>query len=129
MSTSALLLAQHYLRLRRAIRSCPLWSPSRRSHIAAAPTATASFDPPVVRPGEQSIYRVVFNALEESIEWPDKITAPPQLEIRPGAQGEILQMTGAPPTSRGPRSTSVSAPPAWARSPCPSLWSRFMANR
>jgi hypothetical protein len=63
--------------------------------IAAEPKATAAFDPPVVRPGEQSIFRVVFNALEESIEWPGKITAPPQLEIHPGARGEILQMTGA----------------------------------
>ena len=63
--------------------------------ISAAPKATASFDPPVVRPGEQAFYRVVFNALEESIEWPGKITAPPQLEIRPGAHGQILQMTGA----------------------------------
>ncbi len=44
--------------------------------IAAAPTATASFDPPVVRPGEKTFYRVVFNALEESIEWPGKIHRP-----------------------------------------------------
>jgi hypothetical protein len=62
--------------------------------IAATPTATASFDPPVVRPGELAFYRVVFNALEESVEWPGKITAPPQLEVRPGAQGQILQFTG-----------------------------------
>jgi hypothetical protein len=63
--------------------------------IAATPTAIATFDPPVVRPGEQAFYRVVFNALEESIEWPGKITAPPQLEFRPGAHGQILQMIGA----------------------------------
>ena len=41
-----------------------------------------------------AFYRVVFNALEESVEWPGKITGPPQLEMRPGAHGEILQMTG-----------------------------------
>jgi hypothetical protein len=63
--------------------------------IAATPTANVSFDPPVVRPGEQAFYRVVFNALEVSIEWPGKITAPPQLEMRPGAHGQILQMAGA----------------------------------
>ena len=37
----------------------------------------------------------MFNALEESVEWPGKITVPPQLEVRPGAHGQILQMTGA----------------------------------
>ena len=63
-------------------------------HISDTPTATASFDPPVVRPGQQAFYRVVFNALEESVEWPRKLTAPPQLEIRPGAHGQILQITG-----------------------------------
>jgi hypothetical protein len=63
-------------------------------HISDAPQATASFDPPVVRPGERAFYRVVFNALEESIEWPDKLTAPPQLEIRPGAHGQFLQSMG-----------------------------------
>src|SRR5258708_11923038 len=31
--------------------------------------ATASFEPQVIHPGEQSIYRVSLNALEESIEW------------------------------------------------------------
>jgi hypothetical protein len=62
--------------------------------ISAEPKVAASFDPPAVRPGEQAFYRVVFNALEESIEWPGKITAPPQLDIRPGAHGQILQMMG-----------------------------------
>ena len=70
--------------------------------LAAVPKATAAFDPPVVRPGEQAFYRVMFNALEESIEWPDKIAAPPQLEIRPGAHGQILQMTG---TNMEPRTS------------------------
>ena len=62
-----------------------IWSPV---------TATAAFDPPVVRPGESSMYRVTFNALEASIEWPAKLTAPPQLEMIPGAHGEMLRMTG-----------------------------------
>jgi len=63
--------------------------------IAAPVTPAAAFDPPVVRPGEQSLYRVTFNALEESIEWPEKLTAPPQLPMSRGAHGEILRMTGA----------------------------------
>ncbi len=70
--------------------------------IPAEPKATATFDPPVVRPGEQAFFRVVFNALEESVEWPDKIAAPPQLEMRPGAHGQILQMTG---TNMEPRTS------------------------
>src|SRR5439155_16000062 len=55
---------------------------------------SAVFDPPVVRPGEQSIYRVTFNALEESIDWPAQITAPLELQMRPSAHGQILQMAG-----------------------------------
>src|ERR1035441_242374 len=64
-------------------------------NISSAPTAIASFDPPLVRPGEWAFYRVVLNALEESIEWPGKLTAPPQLEMRPGAHGQFLQPMGA----------------------------------
>ena len=55
--------------------------------------ATVAFDPPVVRPGELTFYRVVFNALEDSIEWPTNVVGPAELEIRPGARGEILQMS------------------------------------
>jgi hypothetical protein len=54
----------------------------------------ASFDPPVVKPGEQSTYHVTINALETAIEWPEKIPAPPQLSCRRGAHGQILSMTG-----------------------------------
>jgi hypothetical protein len=64
-------------------------------HISDAPQATASFDPPLVRPGERAFYRVVFNALEESVEWPEKLAAPPQLETHPGAHGQFLQMMGS----------------------------------
>jgi hypothetical protein len=71
-------------------------------NISSAPTAIASFDPPVVRPGERAFYRVVFNALEESIEWPGKLTVPPQLDLRPGAHGQILQMMG---TNLDPRTS------------------------
>jgi hypothetical protein len=56
--------------------------------------ATATFDPPVVRPGEKSIYRVTFNALEDSVRWPDEIAAPPPLALRLSARGQLLQPAG-----------------------------------
>src|SRR5258706_2416110 len=62
--------------------------------------ATAAFDPPVVQPGEPSSYRVMFNALEESIEWPGRLTLPANFEMRPGAHGQIFQM--AAPNSMVP---------------------------
>jgi hypothetical protein len=61
--------------------------------IATQVVAVATFDPPVVKPGQDAIYRVSLNALSESIEWPARIPNPPGLELRPGARGEILQMT------------------------------------
>jgi hypothetical protein len=57
--------------------------------------AVAGFDPPVIAPGQESTYRVTFNALEASIKWPDAIKATPSLSLRPGAHGQLLQMTGA----------------------------------
>lgn len=63
--------------------------------IPAVTRATAEFDPPVVRRGQQAFLRIVFNALEESIAWPTNLAGPPQLEMRPGAHEQILQMTGA----------------------------------
>src|SRR5437667_4734377 len=56
--------------------------------------ATAMFDPPVVRPGEKSIYRVTFNALDDSVKWPDEIVVPPQLALRLSARGQVLQPAG-----------------------------------
>jgi hypothetical protein len=58
-------------------------------------SAVASFDPPIVRPGEQTIYRVTFNALEETIDWPKKFNAPPELQTEPGAHGQIIPILGA----------------------------------
>ena len=55
---------------------------------------TASFDPPVVKPGEESIYRVTLKALEQTINWPEKIPAPKELSLRPGAHGQTFQMAG-----------------------------------
>lgn len=58
-----------------------------------SPVVPASaFDPPVVRPGEWATYRASFNALEESVEWPDKLPAPSGLEVRPGAHGQMLAL-------------------------------------
>jgi hypothetical protein len=57
--------------------------------------AQAGFDPPVVRPGTPSCYRVSFNALEQTIAWPQKLVAPAGLTLRPAAHGQILQMTGS----------------------------------
>ena len=55
---------------------------------------TVAFDPPVVKPGEESTYRVTFNALETAIEWPDKIPAPQKLAPRAGAHAQILSLSG-----------------------------------
>ena len=54
---------------------------------------SAAFDPPIVRPGEQAFLRVTLSALADSIEWPAKLAAPAQLEIRQGARQQILQYT------------------------------------
>ncbi len=62
--------------------------------ISAPVKAAAAFDPPVVGPGQRAIYRVTFNALEQSIEWPEDLAAPPGLEMRRGARGEILRIGG-----------------------------------
>lgn len=62
--------------------------------ISAPVKAAAAFDPPVVGPGQSAIYRVTFNALEQSIEWPENLAAPPGLEMRRGAHGEILRIGG-----------------------------------
>ena len=54
----------------------------------------ASFDPPMAKPGEVSIYRVTLNALETAVEWPDKVLAPSALSCRPSAHGQVLSMAG-----------------------------------
>ena len=60
--------------------------------ISSPVNPEAAFDPPVVAPGQETIYRVTFNALEETVDWPDKIAAPAALQMSRGAQGEILRM-------------------------------------
>ncbi len=62
-----------------------------RIELSVPTNVVARFDPPVVRLGEVSVYRVIINALEPSIEWPDKLRTPPQLELRPSAHGQALE--------------------------------------
>jgi hypothetical protein len=52
------------------------------------------FDPPVVKPGERAIYRLSFNALEESVELPTTLPVTPKVEIEPGGHGQTLSMVG-----------------------------------
>jgi hypothetical protein len=65
-----------------------------KTEIASNVVAVAAFDPPVVRPGEAAVYRVSFDALEESILWPEKLNTPAELEFRPGGRGQIMQFNG-----------------------------------
>jgi hypothetical protein len=62
--------------------------------VTSAVTATASFDPPAVRPGQKAIYRITLNAIAANVRLPGKIPAPPQLEVRPSVQGQILKSIG-----------------------------------
>lgn len=62
--------------------------------VSSEVKAVVSFDPPVVRPGEKATYRVTFNALDESIQWPEEINAPSALQIRPSARGQVFSPVG-----------------------------------
>jgi hypothetical protein len=63
--------------------------------LSAPIRPTAVFDPPVLGKGQQGFYRVSFNALEESITMPTKLSGPKQIELKASAHGQVLQM--APP--------------------------------
>ena len=64
-----------------------------RVDVTSPVTATAEFDPPVVRPGDKTFYRVGLDATESSIVWPDElVAAPPELKLAPKARGMITQM-------------------------------------
>ncbi len=62
--------------------------------VSAPVTATAAFDPPVVRPGGKAFYRVTVSATESSIQWPDDVAAPQGLKFGPGAHGQLAQVSG-----------------------------------
>ena len=57
-------------------------------------TATAVFDPPVVRPGEKTFYRVSITAMGDSIEWPEEIGAPATLPFIRSVHGQLTQSDG-----------------------------------
>ena len=57
-------------------------------------SAAAEFDPPVVGVGEKTFYRVRITATQNSIEWPDEISAPPELKFGAGARGQLMQPDG-----------------------------------
>ena len=56
--------------------------------------ATAEFDPPSVRPGEKTFYRVTVSATQNSIVWPDEIAAPPELHLGAVTRGQLMQPDG-----------------------------------
>ena len=55
-------------------------------------SATVVFEPARLRPGESAQYRVTLNALEASIEWPDRLPVTAGVELRPGGRGQMLQV-------------------------------------
>ena len=57
-------------------------------------TASAVFDPPVVRPGEKTFYRVSITAMGDSIEWPEDIGAPAALPFIRSVHGQLTQSDG-----------------------------------
>ncbi|HEX5222765.1 MAG TPA: hypothetical protein VFZ59_24630 [Verrucomicrobiae bacterium] len=62
--------------------------------VTSPVTAAASFDPPAVRPGQKAIYRITLNALASNVRLPERIPAPPPLEVQPSVQGQILKPLG-----------------------------------
>lgn len=61
--------------------------------VATNLVATAQFDPPAVHPGAKAVYRVTFNALSDSVQWPETVPSPAELELRFSARGQILVPT------------------------------------
>ena len=75
-------------------------SPANLSQIMAAQppveldtniTTSAVFDPPVAVPGEKVFYRVMIDAPESSIRWPETLPLPVGLQIIGGTRGQITQ--------------------------------------
>ena len=57
-------------------------------------SATAAFDPPVVRVGEKTFYRVTVDATQNSIEWSDAISAPTELKFGASVRGQVSRVEG-----------------------------------
>ena len=62
--------------------------------VSSSVTATAAFDPPVVRAGEKTFYRATIDAAESAIAWPEEISAPVELKFGPNARGQLTQFLG-----------------------------------
>lgn len=96
-----------------ALLLSPAWAASAQAQVSPTPeqliqimrsqpavdtsapvTATVSFDPPLVRPGEKSIYRVTFDATEVSVHLPEPIAAPAPLKLRRSVSGQFMQPAG-----------------------------------
>jgi len=59
--------------------------------VSSPVTATAQFDPPTVRAGEKTFYRVSVDATESSVQWPDELPAPAALRFGEKRSGQITQ--------------------------------------
>lgn len=59
--------------------------------VSSPATATAAFDPQVARVGQCVYYRVAIDGAGENIQWPDVISAPPQLKFGPASKGRLIQ--------------------------------------
>jgi len=57
---------------------------------------TAEFDPPMVRPGEKSFYRVTVAATQNTVRWPENITLPTGLLPGMNVLGQLTQPDGTP---------------------------------
>ena len=66
--------------------------PQAAVDVSSPVTATAQFDPPVVRAGETTYYRVSLDATESSVAWPDELSAPVALRFGPKRSGQITQV-------------------------------------
>jgi hypothetical protein len=73
-----------------AMQPQPLVDNSQPQNISA----TAEFDPPVVHVGEKSFLRVTVEATQNSIKWPEKISAPSELQFGVIARGQLMQPDG-----------------------------------
>jgi hypothetical protein len=62
--------------------------------ISTPVTASASFDPPLVRPGEKSIYRITLNTTEAAVRLPDKIIAPAALHLHASVSAQNMEPIG-----------------------------------
>ena len=62
--------------------------------MEAPVTARAEFEPPVSPLGRRIIYRIVLNALDESVKLPDSLPSPPGLRLTAGGRGQAYQPVG-----------------------------------